>query len=909
MHTQRFSTLLLATALLICLINAPHAHAGIHTFQIDFDDGGISGRVIAEDTGLPLEGVLVSARSYYSGGSGTYYTNTQTDGTYSFSALRPDQYRVQFTPAGVASPYLGEWYDNQGIEEAGTLLTVQNGSTVTNINAALSRGATISGVISTMGGNAPLAIYASLFNMSGAALRTAIADNATGAYQFGGLTSGSYTIEFSAPGYISEFYNDQPNASLANLIVVTAPLTIANINATLQAGGSITGVVTAADTGLGITAVSVNAYGPHGSYSTQTDGFGMYELAGLPSGNYRLSFEHGSYYDPQYLPESYNNRPLDPQSPNVIAVTAPNVITGINAALDPAGQIQGFVAAGDTSLPLGNIYVSTSRPCQAPATTVTSPDGAFYLRGLRAGTFVLELSPYAMMSPYAMTSVSANVTMPPAAPITVTLQRGGAISGAVLGVGAAPVQGAFVVAHDGTYGGSAGTGADGRFEIIGLPSSTYAISVFIGSASPDYVTARNAATATVTAPNATLAGNITLSIGSSISGRVTAQDTGAPLQNIPVVLYRPDGSLALTGTGGATGADGTYVIRGVAPGNYRIGFNTPQASYYNPDGSEYVPEYFNNQAISTTATLVSVPSSPTALTGFDATLDRGGRISGKIVDVYGIAQPSVRVSVYDMSDTFLLAVRSGGDGTYVTGPGLPTGQYKVRFDYVTCTGQPFATIFYRNVGMSIQRADSPQGSGATLADATPVNVVQDQTTSSINATLITGAAAVAGRVTNNDVGVGGFRLALNNGDEATTDANGYYTFTALYTGTFTIAPSVGMSATTPALRAVAVPPNGNAQDFIINIASATYMVSGRVTRGGAGLSGFKLNVSNGAQVVTDANGNYSLANLPAGSYTIAPAPGQAQTTPASRTVTLPPDASGLNFIAGARVNLPTVLKK
>jgi formylglycine-generating enzyme required for sulfatase activity len=48
-------------------------------------------------------------------------------------------------------------------------------------------------------------------------------------------------------------------------------------------------------------------------------------------------------------------------------------------------------------------------------------------------------------------------------------------------------------------------------------------------------------------------------------------------------------------------------------------------------------------------------------------------------------------------------------------------------------------------------------------------------------------------------------------------------------------------------------------------------------------------------VVTDSNGNYTFSGLPAGTYTILPdQPGQTF-SPASRSVTVPPNASGINF--------------
>lgn len=76
-------------------------------------------------------------------------------------------------------------------------------------------------------------------------------------------------------------------------------------------------------------------------------------------------------------------------------------------------------------------------------------------------------------------------------------------------------------------------------------------------------------------------------------------------------------------------------------------------------------------------------------------------------------------------------------------------------------------------------------------------------------------------------------------------------------------------------------------------------VSGRVTTGefGYGLEGVTLSDGAGRSATTDFNGNYTLAPLPAGSYTLTPTLDGYTFHPPSVEITVPPDAAGQDFVA------------
>ena len=78
-----------------------------------------------------------------------------------------------------------------------------------------------------------------------------------------------------------------------------------------------------------------------------------------------------------------------------------------------------------------------------------------------------------------------------------------------------------------------------------------------------------------------------------------------------------------------------------------------------------------------------------------------------------------------------------------------------------------------------------------------------------------------------------------------------------------------------------------------------YSVSGRVTDGGGQpLAGVTVYAGAGRTVTTDGDGAYTITGLTAGTYTLTPSKDGYTFSPASLTVTVPPDATGQDF-AGA----------
>ncbi len=74
-------------------------------------------------------------------------------------------------------------------------------------------------------------------------------------------------------------------------------------------------------------------------------------------------------------------------------------------------------------------------------------------------------------------------------------------------------------------------------------------------------------------------------------------------------------------------------------------------------------------------------------------------------------------------------------------------------------------------------------------------------------------------------------------------------------------------------------------------------ISGKVTDSGGGpIAGVTISDGAGHSTTTNSQGHYTLSNLDPGTYTITPSKSNHQFSPASRTVTVPPDATSQNFV-------------
>ncbi len=166
----------------------------------------------------------------------------------------------------------------------------------------------------------------------------------SGQYTISGLSSGSFYVEFggssASEDYVTQFYNGKLAAAEAEQVPVTGPGTTSGINAEMQLGAEISGTVTEAASGAPLAHIAVCAQartGPRageGAPCALTNSSGAYTIYGLPSASYTISFSElfglgsGRRFELQY----YNDKSSAAEA-TVLQLTAPNVTSGIDAAL------------------------------------------------------------------------------------------------------------------------------------------------------------------------------------------------------------------------------------------------------------------------------------------------------------------------------------------------------------------------------------------------------------------------------------------------------------------------------------------------------------------------------------------------------------------------------------------------
>ena len=159
-------------------------------------------------------------------------------------------------------------------------------------------------------------------------------------------------------------------------------------------------------------------------------------------------------------------------------------------------------------------------------------------------------------------------------------------------------------------------------------------------------------------------------IAGSVTGSIT-NGSGAPVAGVEVWAYGADDLWVGSGLG-VSGADGSYSIDGLAPGDYRVMFR-PSAD------SGLILEWFDDVRPRGAAVPITVGPGA-AVTGVDADLAGGGSIAGSVVDGSGAPLAGVQVWAYGDGDTWVGsgAATTGSDGAYVI-DGLAPGDYRVLF--------------------------------------------------------------------------------------------------------------------------------------------------------------------------------------------------------------------------------------
>ena len=252
----------------------------------------VSGQVTGP-TGAPVEGACVDVQSSAPAGG---HATTNAFGEYTIIGLPAGDYKVRFS-ACAAALYLAEWWNDKPSADAADVVTLATGEARSGVNAQLAAAGAISGHVTKPAGTVCAQVYpATAQGIDQFAGSVGAAETFSGDYVVGGLPDGSYKVAFVDCGtglnLAMAFYDGKPDLGSADVINVIAGQTVPDINATMVAGGSISGRVTDL-LGAPLAGVCVGAEVPAtGALVTGTlsGADGTYTMRALAPGAYTVQF-------------------------------------------------------------------------------------------------------------------------------------------------------------------------------------------------------------------------------------------------------------------------------------------------------------------------------------------------------------------------------------------------------------------------------------------------------------------------------------------------------------------------------------------------------------------------------------------------------------------------------------------
>lgn len=275
------------------------------------------------------------------------------------------------------------------------------------------------------------------------------------------------------------------------------------------------------------------------------------------------------------------------------------------------GRISGLVVAADTGFPLAGATILINSTAQASAAVPAGPqqvtsglDGSFEFAGVPAGSFTLRVTRAGYFLNGATTVLVRDRQR---TAVTLTMNRGGAITGRIVGEFGEPVAGVQVQGYrheyveDGSRSSASAGVSDltddlGEFRLYGLLPGDYTITAGgrtaalgpfvipgeVASAPTYFPGTLNAAEARMVSlgPGQETSVQFTLLDGrvATVSGRIVTSQPAGPLGIMTVTLANTTGSLMIRQPPTQSDRGGTFVFTGIMPGDYWIsaeGFTTP----------------------------------------------------------------------------------------------------------------------------------------------------------------------------------------------------------------------------------------------------------------------------------------------------------------------------------------------
>ncbi|MCI0587871.1 MAG: carboxypeptidase-like regulatory domain-containing protein [Planctomycetes bacterium] len=462
-----------------------------------------------------------------------------------------------------------------------------------------------------------------------------------GAFVLRGLPPGRYEASAVGEGF----------APLAKKPVSVAARKTARVDFVLDPPSSVTGQVVDRE-GKGISGARVRARPCDGNSHpfgnapvvygrATTDEKGFFRIGSLCPGEHSVSATSGGFA---------------PSNPVYAEVPAAGALEGVKVVLEPGRTLRGTVVDREGN-PVADAWVRTMTdrtqkpgdpsPRLTRESARTSSDGAFEIRGIDQGPFIVEAS-----HPEHGLSVLRGID-PERSDLVLTLPGATGVAGRVLEApGENPVR-AFMVRVESIVKNGSWLGGyfdyptrtfeseDGAFELPGLKRAQYTL-LF---AAPGFVEER-VPDVEVKTGEITPGVEVLLRRAASIRGKVVEEGWGAPVPGAEVGWLR--GEVEVNGEGplgkAVSDADGFFMLPGVEPGKVRLGVTA-------------------EGLLATKAGPFEVRAGET-LEGVALSVSRGGAVEGRAVSADGFSYAGAVVFVDGTDPPGNQGAEVGEDGSF-----------------------------------------------------------------------------------------------------------------------------------------------------------------------------------------------------------------------------------------------------
>jgi hypothetical protein len=564
---------------------------------------------------------------------------------------------------------------------------------------------------------------------------------------------------------------------------------------------------------------------------------------------------------------------------------------------DLEATVQAAIAATRATLPTAT---PTPRPTETPAPTDTPKPTATPI-------------PTSTATPIPTSTATSTPTSTPTPTLTSTLtptpvpSLSGRVTDAATdqGIGGARVE--VQLAGQYGWGYAASTASDGSYALFGLPSGNYKVRVsalgyareYYDNVNPSY----EANLVHVTEVKETSGIDFDLTQAGAISGHVFQNDGVTPIGGARI-LVRPRKYPQDDGFHATTAVDGSYIVTGLALGNYRVEADAPDyARRYYGYGEAYCwPEALD---------VAVIP--PNNTPGIDIRLDKAGSISGYVFEGDGntpIPEVKVCANLSPIRACHGFCVYSKADGSY-TALNLPPTEYKVDIFSAPGFGAEYYDAKIRRQAADIilvtAGSDTP-GINFTLdVGGAVTGHVYDENGNPISGVEIEPRMSPSDIVAARDFTQpdGSYRLWLNTGSyligvAGMTGAPGYVP--EWYNDHYDASNADPVQVTAPG--------ETSGIDFYLaragSISGHVYEEDGTTPIAGANVYAFPTTTDHpGAGANTSSNGSYTIQGLPSGNYRVqVTASGHAsqfyshaadEASATEVTINAPDDTPGIDF--------------